>query len=243
MAHACEKLASEGFIVAAPEFGESLSASFDPNDQTTHAAVLKATRTLVEAAWSTPIVGWGCFGHSMGAFAVTDDAKQTTWPMKLGRVPICGIHQDGYTGNDPLLVIASKGDGVIPASRVEERLKQCDRNTPSVSEAEIRAQGPQCLDAESISSGGGSSVSGPYRAALFMDTPCHVSFISPATNAAMQSLLGPLLPLARCLKVRLLDFDVYQRTQDAEETAKVFLPVLLRFFDKNERGLAAANSS
>ena len=49
----------------------------------------------------------------------------------------------------------------------------------------------------------------------------------------MISLLSPLLPVARALKVPVLDFDTYLRLQDSEEVASEMLPLIEDFFSTN----------
>lgn len=51
----------------------------------------------------------GIFGHSAGGGTSTSVGSQD---FPLGRVAIAGFR--GYGGADPLLVIASRGDGIIP---------------------------------------------------------------------------------------------------------------------------------
>ena len=43
-AHVCEALASDGFVVLAPEFAESLAGSFVPNDLTDRPAIVQAKK-------------------------------------------------------------------------------------------------------------------------------------------------------------------------------------------------------
>lgn len=100
-AHACEALADLGFTVAAPEFPESLSASYPKPDGLTRAEIAAATRELVGGG------RWGVFGHSAGA------GTALTLPERyvLGRCALCPGFR-GYDNADPLLIIASEGDAV-----------------------------------------------------------------------------------------------------------------------------------
>jgi hypothetical protein len=70
----------------------------------------------------------------------------------------------------------------------------------------------------------------PDRAALFLEKPNHVSFLSERSNNNMISQLGPILPLARALGLQLLDFDKYYEVRDSRETSRAFLPTLESFF-------------
>ena len=62
--------------------------------------------------------------------------------------------------------------------------------------------------------------------------PCHISFLYAPSNDAMLRLLRPLLPVARVLRVRAFDLDVYARTRDAHTVAANFVPALCRFFTR-----------
>ena len=61
------------------------------------------------------------------------------------------------------------------------------------------------------------------------DAPCHVSFLAPDVNVEMQNFLGPLLPVARFLKIPVLDFDRYGLLYDAEPTAEKCVPAATSF--------------
>ena len=56
-----------------------------------------------------------------------------------------------------------------------------------------------------------------------------MSYLAPAVNDAMQTFLGPLLPLARALNVPVLDFDRYGLVRDAEPTADRVVPAAVGF--------------
>ena len=47
----------------------------------------------------------------------------------------------------------------------------------------------------------------------------------------MVEFLSPLLPLARLLRVPVLDFDTYQSRPDSDATARAVLPAVLRFVE------------
>ena len=50
-------------------------------------------------------------------------------------------------------------------------------------------------------------------------------------NAALVRVLSPLLPLARFLKLPVLDFDVYTERLDARQTAAAVRPSIVSFFE------------
>ena len=68
-----------------------------------------------------------------------------------------------------------------------------------------------------------------WRAFAGEDAPCHVSFLAPDVNVEMQNFLGPLLPVARFLKIPVLDFDKYGLLFDAERTAERCVPAATSF--------------
>ncbi|KAK3287682.1 hypothetical protein CYMTET_4818 [Cymbomonas tetramitiformis] len=205
--HACERLAAEGFIVAAPEFAESLSATpgFEPDAATTRPAIVRETVSLLrkELGIGSAI---GLLGHSAGG----GTASTMSGSFPLGRAAVAGYRS--YKGEDPLLVVASGGDRVISLERVR---------------GEILA-GKIPTDTFLLPEDGAL----PSGAA-----PCHISFLSKETNDEMVTLLSPLLPLARVLDVPLLDFDVYADTRDSDDCAKLVLPTLSQFFTRNANSL------
>jgi dienelactone hydrolase len=115
MMHICEELASKGFVVAAPEMPESLSASYEPNERVQRSCIVDETIGMMQRNFA---VGdnLGIFGHSAGGGTSTNVAR----PFKLGRCAIAGFR--GYGGDDPLLVVASVGDGIIPLDGIKSAL-------------------------------------------------------------------------------------------------------------------------
>ena len=60
--------------------------------------------------------------------------------------------------------------------------------------------------------------------------PNHISFLWSRSNDALLSFLSPLLPVAKLLRIFVLDFDVYKRERDSHRTARSLVPTLRRFF-------------
>lgn len=56
----------------------------------------------------------------------------------------------------------------------------------------------------------------------------------------MLSTLAFLLPVARMLNLRLLDFDKYYESRDSRETARVYVPVVERFLVAHLAGNAGS---
>ena len=69
----------------------------------------------------------------------------------------------------------------------------------------------------------------PRRAALILDEPNHLSFLSEGVNDAMIQFLSPLLPVAQTLQIPVLDFDRYKESRDSKATAELYHPVVVRY--------------
>ena len=147
---------------------------------------------------------------------------------------------------DPLLVVASAGDGVIslyprasgafgpyagiaaevaslpgpPVPRFDADglvrvVSSRDRPPPRAAFVTYEPE----RDSNEASAAGAGAGSGSGSA-----LPCHISFLSSRTNDAMVETLSPLLPLARVLRVPVLDFDVYQTTRDSDAVNAALVP-------------------
>jgi len=208
MLHLCELLASQGFVVAAPDFAEGLSGSVpaDP-EQVNRGKILSATIRRLQKEFEAE--QFGIVGHSAGGGTAT----MATGGFSCGRVAVAGL-APGYQGPDPLLVVASAGDGVIPLSRVVQAVPKGAASFERGEDVDVTETAAALL----MRQGRGEPL------------PCHISFLSSEANNAMISLLSPLLPVARALEVPVLDFDKYLALQDADSVAAEVLPVIERFF-------------
>ena len=56
----------------------------------------------------------------------------------------------------------------------------------------------------------------------------------------MVAFFSPLLPLAKLLRVPLLDFDAYAESRDSGPTGEAFIPPVVAFFRANYASAAAA---
>ena len=110
----------------------------------------------------------------------------------------------------PFLAIASEGDGAVPLKFVRERF-------PGDVKSIAVGVTPTTWPRRGVIAFGGESA------------PCHVSFLAPDVNVEMQNFLGPLLPVARFLKIPVLDFDKYGLLFDAELTAEACVPAATSF--------------
>jgi hypothetical protein len=136
-----------------------------------------------------------------------------------------------------VLAIASSGDNVVSQDRIRQQLSSDFSIFEGEKGARLFSKLPTpptsrraaLLFSRDPSEGGTGNISTKETSALLY-FPCHISFLSGETNDAMVSFLAPLLPIARLLRVPLLDFDLYASTRDSGPTAEMVLPVIRRFF-------------
>mmetsp|Transcript_47892 Transcript_47892/g.57726 ORF Transcript_47892/g.57726 Transcript_47892/m.57726 type:complete len:413 (+) Transcript_47892:47-1285(+) len=213
MADLCANLAREGFVVSSADFAESISASFTPNDQTSRSAIIEAEKNVLRGLGVTE---FGIFGHSAGGGSAT----MTEGTFGLGRCAIAGARL--YEGRDPLYIVASQGDGVIPLERVKQAVPQgvTIASDPSDVTWSSKKRGALLLE-------------GPVGGEEY--APNLISFLDEEANAALVKVLSPLLPLARFLKLPVLDFDVYVDRKDSAATAKAIRPSIVEFFLAQKR--------
>ncbi|GMI26711.1 hypothetical protein TeGR_g15168 [Tetraparma gracilis] len=225
MSHICESLALAGFVVVAPEMGESLTASY--SESVDRATIVDATLALL------PQHAWGTFGHSAGSFTCASHPAT----FELGRCLIAPGFQ-GYDGSDPLLLIASDADGCNKffeaggnslRSKVAEDERSGRGATPIFgSAADLLAAPPSRRRA--LVFGADAKVDNPV-----VPLPCHISFLWARSNDRLVQLLSPLLPLAKLLGLFLLDFDVYKDNPNSDATAAEVVPVVSSFFAANAK--------
>mmetsp|Transcript_23164 Transcript_23164/g.75513 ORF Transcript_23164/g.75513 Transcript_23164/m.75513 type:complete len:411 (-) Transcript_23164:927-2159(-) len=241
-ADTAEALAREGYVVVAPEFGDSregnvkarekLRRELDPGGvygdvpPPSRSVIFDAALVLTRETF--PEVGEriGLCGFSAGAFTV--GAVEAPYP----RVLISGFSPRDPGSRTPQLVIVSSGD-----SLVGERLGLLRSRLPQDT---VYFEGAGAADAAAIAAAEGR----PTHAALILSEQCHISFLSKRSNDFMVETLKGLLPVARFLRVPVLDFDTYMAAPDSEETAELVLPILTSFFDTHvvveKKGATAA---
>jgi len=230
LAHACEALASDGFVVAAPELPESLAASYEAREGVTREAIVRETQAAVEAS-----VGdasgisrrWGIFGHSAGS----GTALTQPGVFALGRAALATSFGRGLEAStpDPLFLVASEADGCnafMQANGAPSPAEALSLSRVSGSHPFSTFESPRAAYAEPPP---------PRRGVLLFRegqevVPYHISFLWEASNEAMFELLGPLIPLAKALNLFLLDFDKERDARLAAPTAALLVPALRRFF-------------
>ena len=271
-----EALASEGFLVLAPEFAESLAspettpAYARPGEPPpTHPS---ATRDeVVDAALRAFAPGFfeasdvGASGGAPRVVIAGQSAGASTATSARGpfaaRVAIAGFRPPPPEAReareallrDPLLVVASAGDGVISlypresgafgayegiAASVEGmpvRVPKYDIGAFAARVRELSAARDAAPNAKGTSANALNAFltyepPGGDGGAI-TDLPCHISFLSSRTNDAMVEVLSPLLPVARAIGVPVLDFDKYQTSRDSDAVNAELVPLIAEWLN------------
>ena len=273
MAHLCERLAADGFVVFAPELPESLAASYTlppqgsfsgggkgggdvdarpdpdlPEVLLIREAILRATRSLLPQR-----VEWGVFGHSAGGIHAQAASKAEPGAFALGRVSISpsfgpGNEEYYYFGQDPLLVVASEGDGCYQRMVRDERqpLRLAGMIDTLLDPIETFMRPEKAYQRELVGPEG--ELVGPKRAAFVFERsggpapaplPSHVSYLWEPVLESLLSFAGPLIPLGKLLRLYMYDLEIYKKKRDADATARVLLPLIRRFFVAWKGGVPA----
>mmetsp|Transcript_37598 Transcript_37598/g.90667 ORF Transcript_37598/g.90667 Transcript_37598/m.90667 type:complete len:200 (+) Transcript_37598:779-1378(+) len=163
--------------------------------------------------WGVRPTSYGIVGHSLGCGTV-DRTGDESWT----RVCIAG-GQPSLRGPSCLFV-GSRGDGAVPVDRALGTLRGYD--FAPLDERTVRAKSyNEFLPPRSYLIFDNDSTNAP--------PPNHISFLSEGTNDAMVGFLSPLLPVARLLKIPVLDFDRYQASRDSGVTGDVVIPLVVEY--------------
>jgi dienelactone hydrolase len=230
LSHLAECLASRGFLCLAPEYPESLAASFESGTSSgeskerspvTRARITSTLLETLQSDWNVRPTSYGIVGHSLGCGTALETGDDS-W----ARVLIAGFPRtrDGRPIPGNLLLLMSMNDGAVSLSRWGGK-----EAIPS----DFALLSPE--DAAASTSAAGSRRRLPGRAAVVLegdDAPNHISFLADNVNTAMIDLLSPLLPLAQALKIPVLDFDRYQRSRDSVSTAKIVHPLVVQYLSE-----------
>ena len=218
LSHLAEELAAAGFTCIAPEYPESLAASYERVPDLDRAAINNVLlQHIRDGTWDfIQPTAYGIVGHSLGCGTVLQTGNKD-W----ARVLIAGFPRtrDGIpiAGNN--LLITSVNDGAVSMMKNggADTIAEC--NFQILSEDELMKTTNQ-----------GQPL--PRRAALIFDrsdAPNHISYLSEGVNDAMIEFLSPLLPLAQALSIPVLDFDKYKESRDSAVTAAVVHPLIIRY--------------
>lgn len=216
-----EGLARRGIVAVAPDFRESLSnpAGVDvPRD-----AVVSATFEFLNQRCEIASERIGLAGHSAGA------GTTLLTPGQRPRVALAGFR--GNCSQDvlssPLLVIASDNDGVISMQPTPPDARfPFEGVLAAVESLPVSASQYGEADLDALV----ASADLPSPAFVRLTTANHLSFLSDRTNDALIDVVGNLLPVARALDIRALDFDKYYDARDSQATLRTLAPLVTRFF-------------
>ncbi|KAL7442474.1 hypothetical protein ACHAXM_008429 [Skeletonema potamos] len=226
--HLAEQLASKGFLVFAPEYPESLADSFDATIKDTNTGEIQniidrdmITNELIltlQQTWKVTPTSFGIVGHSLGC-GTAERSGDDSWT----RVCLAGFPSSRSNGSR-CLFIGSTNDGAVSVNRALSVLREC--NYVNLDEDMIRSIIAEKQQLPTI----------PSKAALIfsgVDAPNHISFLSEETNNAMVDFLSPLLPLARAIRIPVLDFDKYQLSRDSRACGDVVIPLVIGYLKQN----------
>jgi len=214
-------MAKEGFVCVSAEYPESLAASYDNDGGLLLRSVITSQmlQTLREE-YNTFPTSYGIIGHSLGCHTVMNSGNPH-W----SRVCIAGAPAAAYSScvdeNSPILCIASINDGAVPWSRIKPFVAD-SYSSFDLGDSEMLLH--QQLDLP------------PRSVFLFRNVstaPNHISFLAENVNDSMVSFLSLLLPLAKTLRLPVLDFDKYKESRDSMQTATTVIPLIRRFLLQN----------
>lgn len=213
LSHLAEKLAGEGFTCFAPEYPESLAASFDRREGLDRRRITDTLLKTISSKWKVQPSTYGIVGHSLGCGTVLATGDDT-WT----RVCIAGFprNRDGTPIPGNVLLLSSMNDGAVSLARIGGK-----KGIPSDFTV---------LEEDTLT--GGNAGLMPSRAAIIFDrpdAPNHISFLAENVNDAMIEFLSPLLPVAQALSIPVLDFDRYQKSRDSRATAAVVHPIVAAY--------------
>lgn len=234
LSHIAESLTQQGFLCISAEYPESLAASY-PRMENLDRTII--TNMLLNAlhdetffpfpsssssssSSTKPTFRYGIIGHSLGCGTVTNTGDKSWVRVCIAGYP--GEREDTVGGD--LLFISSINDGAVSMERLRGAIPS-DLVQWNESNEEIHS----LVAARASHNNDEVLPSIPRRTALIFESdtgPNHISFLAGGVNNAMIDLLSPLLPVAQFLKIPVLDFDRYQKSQDSKPTADIVIPVI-----------------
>ena len=215
LSHLAEQLANEGFLCLAPEYPESLAASYERMDGLDRAVINDRLLKAIANEWKLPVSKFGMVGHSAGCGTAlkTGDASWTR--VCISGIPLA-VQRDGTPMPDNVLYVTSTNDFVMKRFATDP----------------LPTESFDLITEDSLPSLLGNNKKIPTKAIYQLDRPDgpnHISFLAEGTNNAMIDLLSPLLPVAQALDIPVLDFDQYQKSKDSVATAKVYQPLVIQY--------------
>ena len=219
LSHLAEELAAMGFVCLAPEYPESLAASYERIEGLDRKKITDKLLETLEGEWDVQPSSYGVVGHSLGCGTAIETGDDESWT----RVCVAGFPRtrDGRSlPGKKLLFVASMNDGAVSLSKYGG--KSAVPSDLPILEDIIRGSPPPAML--------------PNRAAIVLDgpnAPNHVSFLASGVGNAMVDFLSPLLPVAQTFNIPVLDFDRYKQSQDSRETARLVHPVVIQYLKQH----------
>ena len=227
LGYIAEELASQGFVCVAPEYPESLEASYPRLEGLDRAAINKRLVPYIQGMLPQHIGSYSAIGHSLGCGTVLQmgDDSWSRVLMGSGRAPLTpsatnqpskdgtSVYKNPVVGGR-LLFISSVNDG--PVNSWGGSIQIPDGYTV-LQESKLKDEG---------------AFTNLDRAAVIFDgetAPNHISYLSENVNDAMLSFLSPLLPITKALDIPVLDFDKYADSRDSVATGRVLKPLISGF--------------
>lgn len=229
LAYIAEDLAQQGFVCIAPEYPESLEASYPRLDGLDRNIINDCLIQYIQRDTNTfipkPIISYSAIGHSLGCSTVLR-MGDNTWNRVLmgsGKAPEIPVSVGDECVGGRLLFISSINDGLTKFSGGI----QIPNGYTMLQESQLRIRSSattnEIIYQQQII---------PDRAALIFDredAPNHISYLSANTNDAMLSFLSPLLPVTNALNIPVLDFDKYMESRDSKTTGNILKPLISNF--------------
>lgn len=224
LCHIAEEMSRYGFLCLSPEYPESLAASYELAPTTTirldRSTITSKLLQVIHEEWSLQPPAYGIVGHSLGCGTVMSTGDETWVRICIAGPPATPSSFLPYSpspisSTSPILCIASPNDGAVSWSR---------RIEPFLAQEDYTVVDDRRMDNNNYL---------PYRSVyVFSDSPSspnHISFLAENVNDAMISFLSFLLPVAKALKLPVLDFDKYRESRDSKLTATKVVPLIRKF--------------
>jgi hypothetical protein len=251
LSHLAERLATRGFVCVAPEYPESLAASYERKEGLDRSVITKELLQTLQHTWNIGASSYGIIGHSLGCGTClsTGDASWTRILISGGLPREVQRNGQSMPESKNILYITSTNDGVTSrfnsgggtgtVPRLPAGYQLLDEDQVA---AILLTRGSSTSSKEDPSTTSAQQQQQQQKRillptkALFQidrsDGPNHISFLAEGVNDAMVDFLSPLLPLAQAMNIPVLDFDRYQQSRDSVATAQVYQPLVIAYLEQ-----------
>jgi pimeloyl-ACP methyl ester carboxylesterase len=242
LSHLAERLATRGFVCVAPEYPESLAASYERKEGLDRSVITQELLQTLQDTWKIHPSSFGIIGHSLGCGTCLSTGDSSWTRILISGGPPREVQRNGQPmpESSNILYITSTNDGVTSRFSGSGTVPRLPAGYQLLDEDQVAA----LLLARSTSSSTDPSTTAikqqertllPSKA-LFQinrpDGPNHISFLAEGVNNAMVDFLSPLLPLAQAMNIPVLDFDRYQQSRDSVATAQAYQPLVIAYLEQ-----------